>query len=173
MEARDEAIRILPYDPGWPDSFAAERELLSAALGTELTDEIHHVGSTAVPGLAAKPTVDILVGVPGLDEARRHFGALRRLEYRYAPYLPEQMHWFCKPSPQRRLFHLHLVPTGSTRYRQELEFRDRLRSDSRLAGEYEELKRSLAERIAAGREAYTDAKAGFILRALNDGAPGG
>ena len=166
----DEPIRVLPYDPRWPERFAAEREALSAALGPEVASDIHHVGSTAVPGLAAKPTVDILVGVPDLEGARRYFEALQQLEYQYAPYLPEQMHWFCKPSPRQRLFHLHLVPADSPRYRQELAFRDRLREDHGLAKEYEELKVSLADRFPDDREAYTEGKGEFIRHALSGGS---
>ncbi len=85
----------------------------------------------------------------------------------YAPYLPEEMHWFCKPHPSRRTHHLHLVPVGSRRYRDELSFRNRLREDAALAAEYVALKRSLASRFANDREAYTDAKSDFIHRVLD------
>jgi GrpB-like predicted nucleotidyltransferase (UPF0157 family) len=122
-----------------------------------------------VPGLAAKPTIDILVGVESLDAARGCFPVLAELGYMHAPYLPDQMHWFCKPSPSRREFHLHLVPTGSPRFRDELDFRDRLRADPGLAGEYEQLKRGLAARFETDREAYTEAKGEFIRRALRTG----
>jgi GrpB-like predicted nucleotidyltransferase (UPF0157 family) len=162
----DEPIQIAPYDPGWPARFEAERELLGVAIDAWVTGGIHHVGSTAVPGLAAKPTVDVLVGVESLEAARACFEPLGRLEYLYAPYLPEEMHWFCKPDPGRRRFHLHLAPTSSRRYRNELAFRDRLRADLSLAADYAALKHDLAISFPGDREAYTDAKAGFIRAAL-------
>jgi GrpB-like predicted nucleotidyltransferase (UPF0157 family)/GNAT superfamily N-acetyltransferase len=164
----DEPIRIAAYDPGWPARFEAERELLQAAIGEWITGGIHHVGSTAVPGLAAKPTVDILAGVEGLEASTDCFEHLARLEYRYAPYLAREMHWFCKPDPRRRRFHLHLVPSDSQRYRDELAFRDRLRADPGIAESYASLKRKLAAKHVDDREAYTEAKAVFIHCALDD-----
>jgi GrpB-like predicted nucleotidyltransferase (UPF0157 family) len=165
----DDQIRIVPYDPQWPERFEEERSLLEETIGRWVTGGIHHVGSTAVPGLEAKPVVDILVGVESLEAAQDCFGPLARIEYVYAPYLPDEMHWFCKPSPARRTHHLHLVPTGSRRYRQELAFRDRLRGDQRLAAEYGVLKRQLAQRYRDDREAYTRAKEEFIRNALAKG----
>jgi GrpB-like predicted nucleotidyltransferase (UPF0157 family) len=162
----DEPIRLVAYDPSWPARFEEERAALDDAIGEWVVGGIHHVGSTAVPGLEAKPIIDILVGVRDLDESRACFEPLARLGYVYAPYLAEEMHWFCKPDPRRRTHHLHLVPVGSSRYVDELAFRDRLRDDPKIAGEYLDLKRSLASRFANHREAYTNAKAEFIGRAL-------
>lgn len=163
---RDEPIRVVPYDPRWPERFERERALLAEEIGPWVVGGIHHVGSTAVPGLDAKPTIDILVGVEDLASARGCFEALAELGYLYAPYRPEEMHWFCKPSPSRREFHLHLVPAGSARFRDELAFRDRLRMDAGLAHEYAELKRSLAMRFQTDREGYTDGKSDFVARVL-------
>jgi GrpB-like predicted nucleotidyltransferase (UPF0157 family) len=123
--AADEPIRLVGYDPDWPRQFERERAALGGSIGPWIDGGIHHVGSTAVPGLEAKPIVDILVGVRDLAESRACFGPLAALEYLYAPYLEGEMHWFCKPHPSRRTHHLHLVPTGSGRYRAELAFRDR------------------------------------------------
>jgi GrpB-like predicted nucleotidyltransferase (UPF0157 family) len=163
----DERIRLVPYDPSWPQRFAAERVALIGAIGQWATGGIHHVGSTAVPGLEAKPIIDVLVGVDGLEASRACFDSLARLGYLYAPYRSEEMHWFCKPHPSRRTHHLHLVPTDSSRFRDELAFRDRLRGNPEIAEEYAALKRALAERFATDREAYTDAKADFIRRILD------
>jgi len=162
----DEAISIAPHDSTWADKFERERALLGEAIGPWVVDGIHHVGSTAVPGLDAKPTIDILVGIESLEGGRECFGPLAGLDYRYAPYLPREMHWFCKPSPARREFHLHLVPVASERYRDELAFRDLLRGDPELGREYVALKRALAARSADDREAYTEGKAEFVERAL-------
>jgi GrpB-like predicted nucleotidyltransferase (UPF0157 family) len=163
----DEPIRIVSYDPAWPGRFETESGLLAATIGEWVTGGIHHVDSTAVPGLTAKPTIDILVGVDGLEASRACIEPLAGLEYLYAPYLPEEMHWFCKPDPGRREFHLHLIPTEGRRYRDELAFRDRLRADPGLAESYASLKRDLAARFPDDREAYTDAKADFIRTTLS------
>jgi GrpB-like predicted nucleotidyltransferase (UPF0157 family) len=164
--ASDEPIQLAPSDPGWPARFERERAALEEAIGEWVSGGIHHIGSTAVPGLEAKPIIDILVGVPDLETARASFEALAGLDYLYAPYLPEEMHWFCKPHPGRRTHHLHLVPSGSKRYRDELAFRDRLRADPQIASQYAVLKRELAGRYRDDREAYTEAKDSFVLATL-------
>jgi GrpB-like predicted nucleotidyltransferase (UPF0157 family) len=164
----DEPIRIVPHDPGWAAAFERERALLEAAIGAWAVGGIHHVGSTAVPGLAAKPIVDILVGVEGLESSRACFEPLAGLEYLYAPYRSEEMHWFCKPHPQRRTHHLHLAPAGGPRFAEELAFRDRLRADHDTAAAYVALKLDLAKRFPDDRERYTEAKGDFIRRVLGE-----
>jgi GrpB-like predicted nucleotidyltransferase (UPF0157 family) len=163
--AADAPVRVVSYDESWPRRFERERELLLGVLGEHVVGGIHHVGSTAVPGLSAKPTIDIMAGVAGLEESRACFEPLARAAYDYAPYRPEEMHWFCKPDPLTRTFHLHLVPAGSRRFAATLAFRDALRSDPETAAEYEAMKLRLADRFAGEREAYTAAKADFILSA--------
>jgi GrpB-like predicted nucleotidyltransferase (UPF0157 family) len=162
----DEPIKVVAYDPQWPGRFERERDHLADAIGPWVSGGIHHVGSTAVPGLEAKPTIDVLVGVEDLESARDCFEPLAELGYLYAPYRPEEMHWFCKPSPRRREFHLHLAPVDSQRYRDEVRFRDRLRADSDVAREYAELKKLLAARFRTEREGYTLGKSDFIARVL-------
>jgi GrpB-like predicted nucleotidyltransferase (UPF0157 family) len=162
----DESVEIVPYDPSWPARFEREKALLERSIGAWATGGIHHVGSTAVPGLAAKPVIDILVGVQDLASSGDSFGELAKVGYHYAPYRTEEMHWLCKPDPSHRTHHLHLVPTGSRRYQAELAFRDALRSRPDLAVEYAQLKRSLARQFAHDRERYTLEKADFIQKAL-------
>jgi GrpB-like predicted nucleotidyltransferase (UPF0157 family)/GNAT superfamily N-acetyltransferase len=164
----DEPIRISPYDPRWPRLFEREREALAATLGDRASGGIHHVGSTAVPGLEAKPIIDILVGVGDLPASRSCFGELAELGYLYAPYRSLEMHWFCKPHPARRTHHLHLVAADGERFADELAFRDRLRADPGLAAQYGALKRELAARLGDDREAYTEAKGDFIRGVLRD-----
>jgi GrpB-like predicted nucleotidyltransferase (UPF0157 family) len=164
--AADEPVRIVPYDPRWPARFEREATLLQEAIGPWIVDRIHHIGSTAVPGLDAKPVIDIMVGVVDLEGSRQCFEPLARNGYQHAPFRAEEMHWFCKPRPGRRTHHLHLVPVDSAPYRDKLAFRDRLREDSRTAAAYAELKQELAGRFPRDREAYTDAKAAFIVSVL-------
>ena len=102
----DEPVRIVPYDPSWPERFDEERRLIVAALGVWVTGGVHQVGSTAVPGLAAKPIIDVMVGVDELAAAAACIDLLAPLGYHHWPYRPDVMHWFCKPSPRRRTHHL-------------------------------------------------------------------
>lgn len=158
----DEPIQVVPYDPRWPERFERERLTLETAIGPWVTGGIHHVGSTAVPGLDAKPTIDVLVGVEDLETSQACFEPLATADYLYAPYREMEMHWFCKPHRRRREFHLHLAPTTGRRYRAELDFRDLLRAEPPLRDAYATLKRDLATRFADDREAYTEAKTDFI-----------
>ena len=163
----DEPIKLAPYDPTWRARFEEERAALEDAIGDWIVSGVHHVGSTAVPGMEAKPIIDILVGVRDLEASRACFDRLAAMDYVYAPYRADEMHWFCKPSPLRRTHHLHLVPTGSPRYRNELAFRDYLRDHADTAQEYTALKKKLAESHQHDRERYTAGKADFIRAALD------
>lgn len=167
--AGDAPICLVPYDLSWPARFAEERSALDEAIGDWAIGGIHHIGSTAVPELDAKPILDILVGVDSLPASKACFGPLAKLDYLYAPYRADEMHWFCKPHPSLRTHHLHLVPTDSSRFRDELAFRERLRSNRKVAEEYSELKRDLAKKFTNDREAYTDGKADFIRQVLSSG----
>lgn len=171
----DEPVRITPYDPGWPGRFEEERAALAAAIGRWTPGGIHHVGSTSVRGLDAKPVIDILAGVRSLEDTRACFEPLAALGYLHAPYLASEMHWFCKPHPSRRTHHLHLVPVDSQRFLEELAFRDYLRAHPDDAAEYAALKRALAKRFEHDREAYTEAKGRFIAAVLSRAGarPGG
>jgi len=131
-----------------------------------LAGPIEHIGSTAVPGLVAKPVIDIMAAVESLDASRPALAAVAALHYVYFPYRAEIMHWLCKPSDEVRTHHLHLVPYGSALWRERLTFRDRLRADPRVAAEYAALKLSLAAKYEFDREAYTNAKESFVRRIL-------
>jgi len=168
-EWRDEAVRVVDPDPTWPAAFRTEAAALERTIGPWVTGGIHHVGSTAVPGLSAKPVIDILVGVESLAASRPCLELLEPLQYVHSPYRAEVMHWFCKPDPSRRTHHLHLVPTGSARYVEELAFRDYLRAHPDHARAYEALKRELAVRFRDDRDGYTEGKAAFV-RELTDRA---
>ena len=159
-------VRIVPYDPAWPAEFAAERARLEPVLAPWLAGEIHHVGSTSVPGLGAKAVIDILAEVSSLIESRAAIEPLRALSYGGFPYREERMNWFCKPSPEHRTHHLHLVVPGSEAWREELAFRNVLRAEPETARAYEELKLRLADEHAHDREAYTVAKTEFVESVL-------
>lgn len=162
----DAAIHVIPYEPSWVAKFEEERGMLEALLGPWRRGPIEHVGSTAVPGLCAKPVIDLMVGVLSLAESEPARAVLSRAGYHYADYKSDVMHWFCKPSFALRTHHLHLVPFESPLWLERLRFRDLLRADSGLAAEYGSLKLELAQKFEFDREAYTEAKWPFIARAL-------
>src|SRR6478752_4393271 len=85
---REAAVEIVPYDPAWPRLFEEERQALIDAIGPWLTGPVEHIGSTAIPGLAAKPVIDIMAGVASLDASRPALEAAARLGYCYFPYRP-------------------------------------------------------------------------------------
>jgi GrpB-like predicted nucleotidyltransferase (UPF0157 family) len=162
MTSAEAPIKIVAYDPSWPVQFQEETDVLRQALAPWLVGAIEHIGSTAVPGLSAKPVIDIMAGVQTLEESRPAIAVAARLGYCYAPYQAELEHWFCKPSPAFRTHHLHLIPTGSPQWLRPIAFRDYLRAHSDVALEYEALKRRLAQEHCLDREAYTEAKRPFI-----------
>jgi GrpB-like predicted nucleotidyltransferase (UPF0157 family) len=155
-------VIIRPYDPTWPAKFEIEKRVLTAVLAPWLLGPIEHIGSTAVPGLSAKPVIDIMGPVRDLPSSKPAIEALRPLSYCYFAYKPDRMHWFCKPSPLNRTHHLHLVPFESQVWREQLAFRDCLRSDAATREAYTQFKLKLAAQFRNDREAYTEAKTEFI-----------
>jgi len=166
----DAKIELVPYSAAWPEQFASEARAVQAILEPWLAGEIEHIGSTAVPGLSAKPVIDIMAPVRDLSEALPAIEALAALDYVYFPYKREEMHWFCKPSPAHRTHHLHLVPVGGVLWQRRLVFRDALRRAPELAAEYAKLKARLAVAHSRDREAYTEGKAPFIEAVLTAAA---
>ncbi len=163
-------IEIVAYDPRWPTLFAEEAARLRAALPADLILGIEHFGSTAVPGLAAKPIVDILIAVRSLTEAQeRAIEPLEALDYLYWYDNPKtDRMYFVKGMPPhgvRRTHHVHMTETSGEMW-QRLAFRDYLRAHPEEAQRYERLKRALAAAHRADREAYTDAKAAFVVEIM-------
>lgn len=161
-------IEILPYSALWPQWFAIERCLLTSVFSSPEV-QIEHIGSTAVPGLGAKPIVDILLGAPSLAAIEAKIPALVARDYQYMPeheaVLP-QRRFLAKPQLRPRRFHLHAVVLGSPFWSEHLAFREALRSDSEVARAYEKLKRELALRFGFDRAGYTEAKSVFIRSVL-------
>ncbi len=166
---RDAPIEIVEYKAAWPAAFQIERGRLAPLLsGTE----IHHFGSTAVPGLAAKPVIDMIVLVPDLDAPVRALVECASYQFpRAFNATLTHRRFLCFPSASYRTHHLHLVDECEELERR-LRFRDYLRADPALAGEYLALKCALAERYRDDREAYTEAKSEFIRRHDRPSAPG-
>lgn len=164
MTPSEAPVEIVPYDPQWTARFEQEAAVLRQRLEPWLVGSIEHIGSTAVPGLAAKPVIDIMGGVQTLEASRPAIAAATGLGYCYWPYQAHREHWFCKPSAAHRTHHLHLVPITSPHWLRPIAFRDYLRSHPETAREYAALKERLAIEHRLDREAYTEAKRPFIDR---------
>jgi GrpB-like predicted nucleotidyltransferase (UPF0157 family) len=163
---REERISLVAYDHAWPRRFQDESAALARVLAPWLAGPIEHIGSTAIPGLVAKPVIDIMAGVGDLASSVSARAAAATLGYMYFPHRADVMHWFCKPSPAHRTHHLHLVPIDSTLWADRIAFRDYLRSEPEAAAEYASLKTQLAAQFTFDREAYTDGKSAFVAAIL-------
>lgn len=164
-----EHVVIAEPDPAWSARAAAERAELLPLLAPWLTHGIEHVGSTSVPGLAAKPILDLMAGVADPAACDGAIAVLAAAGWHHVPPALDGQPWrrfYVKAREGRRYAHLHLVTGGGPPWGMMRTFRDRLRADPALLSEYAALKRSLAESLGADRERYTAAKADFILAAL-------
>lgn len=156
----NEAFTIATYDPTWPGVFEHEADAVRAVMGADVV-EIEHIGSTSVPGLAAKPIIDLLVAVDSFAPLEDYAAQLARLGYKHQPHVNDSERlFFWKGTP--RSYHLHLVEYATWEYQRHLLFRDYLRAHPAVAAQYETLKRDLAQRYKHDRLAYTDSKATFI-----------
>jgi len=164
-------VRVVDYDPRWPLLFERASRELRAALGPSLV-AVHHVGSTAVPGLCAKPILDLLVTVPDFEESLALLPPLEALGYEHRP--DEEIadrHFFRRRRGSARTHHLSLAEASSRHQRVTLAFRDALRADPSLASEYAALKLDLARRFPRDRPAFIDGKSAFVVRVLAASGP--
>jgi GrpB-like predicted nucleotidyltransferase (UPF0157 family) len=162
-----DGVRIVPYDPAWPALFVAEARRLRQVLDPDLVLGIEHVGSTAIPGLAAKPIIDILIAVRSLARAKvALIEPIIGLDYVYWADNPKPDRMFfvkgMPPYGKRRTHHVHITEPSGEMWLRRLKFRDYLRADADEARRYEALKYELAERYPNDREAYTDAKTEYV-----------
>src|SRR6187402_797722 len=152
-------VRLAEPTDRWTTLFQQEASGLDRCLET-FGAVVEHCGSTSIPGVPAKPILDILVGVPSPIDVASLKSALAPLGYEHAPRAGVPGHEvFGKGNPRTHL--LHVVPRGEPAWDRMLRFRDRLRNDGTLAAEYAHLKRTLAARFPNDRAAYTDAKGDF------------
>jgi GrpB-like predicted nucleotidyltransferase (UPF0157 family) len=172
LKLAQEHVSIVEYDRRWPEIFARERAHLLATLPGDLVGRIEHFGSTAVPGLPAKPIVDMLVEVADLEETKHRIVPILELqgyEYIWRPTQgddgPPFYAWFIKRDSTTgiRTHHIHMVESGFPQW-DALLFRDYLRTHPDVASEYETLKRRLAAEYPNDRIAYTRGKSEFITR---------
>jgi GrpB-like predicted nucleotidyltransferase (UPF0157 family) len=154
-------VVIVDYDPRWPAAFAALRDRLAAALGP-LAVAIEHVGSTAVPGLAAKPIVDLDVVIATPGDLAAVVERLASLGYDHQGDLGVPGRDAFASPPGGPPHHLYVCPAGSPALARHLALRDRLRAEPEAAAAYADLKRTLAARFGGDRVGYTEAKTAFI-----------
>ena len=161
---------LVPYDPNWPAMFEEEAIRLRSTLGAVAVRVDHH-GSTAVPGLSAKPILDIQVSVINLDPFDAFGEPLKALGYVHVPHADDAFcPFFHRPSAWPHTHHVHVVRAGGSEERRTLAFRDYLRTHGEIAREYEELKHRLIRELhpsdTPSREAYAVAKTDFVERVI-------
>jgi len=157
-------VELCDYNTDWPVKYLEARDRVLAALGADFP--IEHIGSTAVPGLAAKPVIDIMLGVPQLNEALDAFlkplrGSGFQWMEAFIERFPKRLFFFCDNRVGQRTHNLHVVEAGGTEWRRHLVFRDYLRAHPEVAKEYEQLKRQLAPQFDDSIK-YSDAKTPWI-----------
>ena len=157
-------VRLVPHDPEWARIYEGERARIEAAIGVHVLD-IQHVGSTSIPGIAAKPIVDIAIGVESYEGARVCIAPLEALGYTYhGEHGIPGRHYFTRGDPT--LYHVHMHEVTSRAWGNLVLFRDYILAHPKEAQAYLELKQRMAERHRRDRRAYTDGKAAFIERIL-------
>jgi GrpB-like predicted nucleotidyltransferase (UPF0157 family) len=167
-------VSLADYDPHWAELFAQQRDRLAEILAPWLAAPVEHIGSTAVPGLRAKPVVDLLAPVtPPVTSPDAREPLVRALSAAGWLYWPDDPRgatrlWFLRPDPDLRTHHLHVVEHTHPRTRALLAFRDALRADAALAANYQRLKEHLALEHPANRNAYTNGKAEFVAEVLRN-----
>jgi GrpB-like predicted nucleotidyltransferase (UPF0157 family) len=167
-----DSIELVPYDAQWPEMAAREIEVLGAALPRAQILDIQHVGSTAIPGMLAKPIIDIQIAVVSLADIKPlAISALEQLHYQYWRENPDlERLFFAKGLPPLgagRTHHVHIVEPGSKHWQEKMLFRDYLLGHPEVRLEYAALKQDLALHYTHDRERYTEAKTEFIHHILH------
>lgn len=162
-----DTISVEPYDPAWPARFEVEASRIRDTTGDGLL-AIEHIGSTSVPGLAAKPIIDMMGLVPSFEAGRRLVVPIRRLGYLYYGEndIPRRQYFVLEDASGHDVFHLHILEEGSTDARNHILFRDYLRAHADAQESYTAFKQDLIAQYANDRRAYTEAKADFIAGIL-------
>lgn len=167
-----EPIEIVPYDTAWPARYAEVESELKRMLPRMLAQRITHIGSTAVPGLSAKPVIDVQVEVSDLELVKRDVVPLMEAagyEFIWRPTMGDDgpfYAWFIKRnSAGGRTVHVHMVEPGQASV-DRIIFRDHLRNDPEEAARYDELKKDLAKRHPKDRTAYTSQKTAYVKEVL-------
>jgi GrpB-like predicted nucleotidyltransferase (UPF0157 family) len=158
----DDSVEIVTYDPSWPDRFEETKAWLKRILPSDFTRRIEHYGSTAIPGMPAKPVIDILLAIPSFEEARPVLLPLfNKPEYEYWWYNNHMTIIVRDGFLGKRIHHIHAAPEGHQVW-EGIRFRDHLITHPVDAARYKELKYSLAQSQTEDRERYTELKYEFV-----------
>ena len=157
-------VRLVKYNPLWPSQFCKEAKKLSTVLG-DLALKISHVGSTSIPGMIAKPIIDINISVQSLEPMEPYKVPLEKLGYTFiVDPDPIDLHFFAKPFSHPRSYHIHVCTIGSWHEISDLAFRDFLISNPTEGINYGKLKSNLVSKFKGDRESYIKGKDSFIKR---------
>ena len=156
-------LTVVEYDPSWPGLFEAEREILLEALGDNVVD-IHHIGSTAVPGSAAKPVIDILVEVADIEALDGLNREMEAIDYEPKGEFGIPGRRYFRKGGDERTHHVHAFKCGDSNVTRHLAFRDYLIANPQIAQEYGELKKSIAETCDKDISRYCDRKDAYVKR---------
>lgn len=165
-------VKLLPHNKKWKSLFEKEKKLLQRTFGKTIIS-IEHIGSTAIPGIPAKPIIDMNVAVESLEVARDMKEKFEKLRYKYRPFKPghtkedlKDQELYVKGPEAKRTHHAHVTVYGSNYWNNDLIFRNYLRKNPTRAKQYARLKKVLASKHAGDRGTYTKSKAKFILETI-------
>lgn len=164
---KEGTVRLLPHNIKWSQSFEKEKKILSKVLN-DLVIDIQHIGSTSIPGILAKPIIDIAIGIKSMKDSKKFIPLLESLEYEYVPKFGSlNLHtFFAKGPDKKRTHYVHLLKYNGKIWQNDLLFKDFLTKDKNRAKQYEKLKRDLAKNYADNRKKYTSSKNEFIVKIL-------
>ena len=168
QSAISEDILIRPYDKNWPEKFITEKNRLLTIFSRDILD-IEHIGSTAVPGLAAKPIIDMMAAVRSMDVADKLLQPLREFGYVTPPECNSNLaerRWLMRHLSGHRTHHLHLIKVSSEGWIRTIKFRDILRANAEIALNYKELKQRLVITCENNRDKYIQGKGEFVEQIL-------
>lgn len=160
------SVKLENYNEKWKDIFEEESKLISSKLNKFLID-IQHTGSTAIPGIVAKPIIDIAVAIDSLSNVEKIIQLLHELGYNYRGEqgIPGR-HLFAKGTEENRTHYLHIMEKGHPEWKNHILFRDYLKSNPKVTKEYEKVKRELAKKYETDRGKYTEGKSKFIQKVI-------
>lgn len=154
-------VDVIPYNPEWATEFEREKARILNACGNKIV-AVEHIGSTSVPGLAAKPIIDIAVGVKRLQDAKLLLSCLKKLDYHFYKEFQRQRLFVAKGPDEKRTHYLHVMRYNGAKWKTDRLFRNYLRTHPKAVREYSDLKQKLAQAHPDDRQAYADGKTAFI-----------
>jgi GrpB-like predicted nucleotidyltransferase (UPF0157 family) len=160
-------FELVPYQKDWVDHFNQEADLLRSVLGDQNL-RIEHIGSTSIPGMAAKAIIDLMVAVPRLIRSSNHIFELDRIGYTYKPFdtIPERIYFSKESQSEIRTHHLNFAVEGSDFWNNQLLFRNLLRKDKKLVSEYIQVKRDFADYYNKTKHVDVEWKSEFVAKVL-------